>query len=210
MDLQHGLLAFVVLFLCIYLITDQGRGRPPAPSLYTTAFRSSMDDNKRKYRSSRGVYEDNVRSASPDAVAASATGADEGGSTVFEAGMVNGWRKKPVVESFDPDSPFTWQAGEGDCSVASLKAPSKDGAKKAANMSPDRNAVVSSDRARARIIGANPLAALRPRPVTRVDPSTPVVFNDSGMRQMFINEQGGGCFDKGDNLEGCHFNRCKN
>lgn len=209
MDVCVGLVVVAILLFCVYMYTEQSR-HGGSPSLYTTAFRSSTDENKRKYRSSRGVYEDNLSTPAQDAVTKPPRrqGAEE--FAPFDAGMVNTWRKKPVAAEVDPDSPFTWQAKEDDCSVASLAAPSKEGAMRGANLSPDRNAVVSSDRARARIIGANPLAALRPRSVTRVDPSSPIVFNDSGMRQEFINEQGGGCFDKGDNLEGCSFDRCKN
>lgn len=161
------------------------------------AFRSTIEENKKKYKSSRDVHEDNWQESF-------ATGEEE--SEPFDAGMVNQWRKDKVAPALGDDSPFTWQADESECSVSSLKAPSKEHARAGANTSPERTAHYSSDRARARIIGQSPNAALRPQSVLKIHADTPIVFGDSGMRQMYINEHNH-CFDKGENASACCFDR---
>jgi hypothetical protein len=125
----------------------------------------------------------------------------------FEAAWTGAWRgdKSPSAPS-DFDKVFQWQADEEECGVKSMVAPDKELATKAAN--PERLTTISSSRSLARFVGLNPTAALRPK-TRRSISNEPIVFLDTDHRQVYINENGDGCFSKGDDLSACHFDKCK-
>lgn len=191
-----GIITMVIVYFCKE--TSQKNHSPLRGDAF--AYRAnSVEDNKKRYGSHRNIREENWS----DTFQSNNFDKDP-----FDAGMVNEWRDKPIKQANGDDSPFTWQANEEECSVSSLKAPSKERARIGANNSPDRSANYSSDRARARMIGQSPNAALRQRSILKINADTPIVFGDSSMRQIYINEHGGHCFDKAENLDACYFDRC--
>ena len=130
-------------------------------------------------------------------------------SAVFDTdtGMPLAWRSSQPSSRGTSDGGFTWEASEEECSVSSLKAPSKDKARVGANRTPFQN--VTMDRSSfAKGTGTRTIDALRPKTQFVISADTPIVFNDSGYRQTYINEYGGGCFAKAENMNACGFDRC--
>lgn len=184
---QNALLVLAIVLL-IYFFLPSPPGRPEEASAVRGAagsFRSSsMEENKKRYGAT----------VAPGAELSES--ADRVPSTE--------WPRSSAPAEGDV---FSWNP-PAECDLSSFKGVSKAGAMRGANNSPMRlsNWEMDSYRAKARIMGNNPIAALRPQEKIVLH-KTPIVFNDSGMRQVYINQRTG-CFDKGEDLSACHFSSC--